>query len=200
MKNIVIIHGLGGLKEKYFPHLANFCKNLGLEVLMPNLGSYHDDGGINYELWKSRFDESVASHIKSETIVVANSLGTQFAVKYFTEKQIQIKAYISVSGASKITRMRPTAPQRVLDAKPISANFEPSLAEFETFKNLQFPKFSFFSNNDRFFEMSNLENYAKLIGSKPLYLPNHNHFDKLEDGTDFTKFVELEKLIENLNK
>lgn len=199
MNKVVIIHGLGGLKEKYFPHLAQACKDLGLEVFMPNLGSYHDPEGIDYEMWRQRFEDNLPFNLDEDTIVIANSLGTQFVVKYIAENKVKIKAYISVSGARNITDMRATAPERVLNAAPISAKFAPSDNEFETFKNLDFAKFSYFSDDDRFFVYENLEKYSKAIGSKPLFIPNRCHFDRI-NGEDLTEFYELEELIKSLIK
>ncbi len=199
MKKIVIIHGLGGLKEMYFPHLAQTCKNLGLLIYMPNLGSYHDVEGIDYQKWNKRFKDNLPFKLDKETIVVANSLGTQFAVKYFAENELEIKAYISVAGAYKITEMRATAPERVLNAKWVTAKFEPSESEFEKFKSLKFQKYSYFSDNDRFFELENLEKYSLAIGSEQLFIPNRYHFDKLDYCNTFiTEFVELEELIKSL--
>lgn len=201
MKKIVIIHGLGGLKEMYFPHLAETCKNLGFEIYMPDLGSYHDAEGIDYKKWQTRFEKSLPFELDEDTIVVANSLGTQFVVKYFAEKRIKIKAYISVAAAYKITDMKPTAPERVLNAKPTSAKFLITENEFEIFKNLDFPKYSYFSDNDRFFEQINLEKYSKAIGSKPLFIPHMYHFDRIdEENRDITEFIQLEELIKSLIK
>lgn len=199
MKNIVIIHGLGGLKETYFPHLAETCKKLGLEVIMQNFGSYREN--TNYTKWHNQFDENILNKIGNETIVVANSLGTQFIVKYLAEKKLEVNTYISVAGASKILDLKPTAPERVINAKPVSATFEPTEDEFEIFKNLNFKKYSFYSDNDRFFELSNLENYCNLIGSQKMFIPNKNHFDQ-DDETKIplTEFAELENLISKLAK
>lgn len=199
MKKVLIVHGLGGLKEQYFPHLAKVCESLGLDVIMPNFGSYREN--TNYKIWKTKFDNEILQRIDNETIVVANSLGTQFIVKILAEKKIDVGAYISVAGAGEILNLKPTAPERVLNAKNVSETFSPSKKEFEIFKNLNFPKFSFYSNNDRFFEKENLELYTELIDSKKLFLPNRNHFDK-NDATDefYLIFEELEELVKKIAK
>lgn len=198
MSKAIIIHGLGGLKEQYFPHLAKVCEGLGLEVVMPSFGSYREN--TNYEKWHEQFDQSFLQKLDGETIVVANSLGTQFFVKYLAEKKVNVKAYISVAGAGEILNMKPTAPERVLNARNVSETFAPSKNDFEIFKNFDFPKFSFYSDNDRYFEQSNLEKYTKLIDSKPIFLPNRNHFDQTDDGKINTEFLELEDLIKKLMK
>ena len=85
MKNIVVVHGIGGIeREPYFPHLKQTCQDLGLEVFMPSLGSYKDQ--VTYEIWKDYFDKNILPYIDKNTIFVAQSLGTQFAIKYIVEK------------------------------------------------------------------------------------------------------------------
>ncbi len=201
MKKVVIIHGLGGLKETYFPHLAETCKKLGLEVFMPNLGSYHDEGGTSYEIWKNNFDKQILPHLDKETLVVANSLGPVFFVRYFAERKVQIGAYISCAGGYNPLEMNPSAPQRIVTnetaIKTIST-FVPQKKDFEIVKNLDFPKFSFFSDNDRFFLQENLENYSKAIGSEPILIKGLSHFDMTPDGKWFTNFTQLENLIEKI--
>lgn len=203
MKKVVIIHGLGGPKETYFPHLSETCKKLGLEVLMPNLGSYHDEGGTSYQIWKSKFDKEILPYLDTDTLVITNSLGTTFFVKYFAERKVQIGAYISCAGGYNPSEMRPTAPERILTneiALRTLRSFVPQKEEFETVKNLDFPKYSFFSDNDRFFFQESLENYSKSIGSKPILIKGMSHFDMTPDGEWFTNFTELEDLVKQICK
>lgn len=203
MNKIVIIHGLGGLKETYFPHLAETCKKLNLEVFMPTLGSYHDEGGTSYEIWKGKFTAEILPHIDKNTIIVANSLGTAFFVKYFAETKVEIGAYISCAAAYDPSNMKPTAPERIITneiAKKTIASFVPKKEEFKAVKSIKCPKWSFFSDNDRFFFQENLENYSKSIGSKATLLKGKNHFDMTLDGEPFTNFTELEDLITQISK
>ncbi len=203
MKKVVVIHGLGGPKETYFPHLAETCKKLGLEVFMPNLGSYHDEGGTTYQIWKSKFDKEILPHLDKETLVITNSLGTNFFIKYFAETKTRISAYISCAGGFDPSEMRPTAPHRILTneiALKTISSFIPKKEEFDIVKKLKFPKYSFFSDNDRFFFQENLEEYAKGIGAKSFLIQGMSHFDMTPDGEWLTNFTELETLVSQICK
>ena len=197
MNSIVIIHGIGGIeKESYFPHLKQKCELLGLKVFMPSLGSYKEN--ISYEKWKSYCDTNILPFIEPEkTIFVGQSIGTQFLIKYLVEKNLNILAYISCAGPFDVLKLKPTAPERAFSFSPTSELFKPSNKEFTAFSKMLFPKFSFFCDNDIFFEQSNLEKYAKTIKSKPIFIKGKGHFNF--DAKVF-EFNELEELIYNLNK
>lgn len=194
LKKLVAIHGIGGLeKDVFFSHLKEFAENLGLKVYMPSLGSYHE--GATYESWKQQIDEKILSEIDSETIVVTQSIGTQFAVKYLAEKEIEVGAYISCAGPKNVLSVKKAEKEHAKRFHSNALTFVPSKKEFEIFKNLNFPKYSFYSNNDNFFTVKNLEAYADAIDSKKIFIKNMGHFNvpEIKNG-----FEGLEKLIENL--
>lgn len=196
MKNVVLIHGNGGLiKEPYFPHLKDFCTSLGLQVFMPELGGKND--GITYESWKNIFDDEILSYINSETIIVAQSLGTQFAVKYLSEKNLNVGAYISCAAPYDILQLRKTLLDITPSVNTTSKKIKPSKAEFAKFKSFNFPKYSLFSDNDKFFEQSNLERYSNEIGSIPVLTKGKGHYNF---STGITKLDELEDLIAKIAK
>ena len=190
MKNIVVVHGIGGIeKEMYFPHLKQFCERLGLEVFMPSLGNYRE--GTTYELWKKYFDENIAMHINNNTSFVGQSIGTNFAVKYLVERNLNPAVYISMAGPYNVLELRKDAPERAFSFAPTSSLFKPTQNEFEIFKTKQFPKYSFFCDNDIFFEQSNLENYSKAINSEAILVKGKKHF-----GVEIVP--ELEALIKKI--
>ena len=195
-KNIVIIHGIGGFhREKYFDHLKEMCENLGLKVYMPSFGGYKD--GITYDMWKEKFDNEVLPYIGKDTILVAQSMGTQFVVKYFAENKVNVGVYISTAGPYDIHDIKPEMNEKAIAFEPVSIIFTPTDTEREIFKNLDFPKYSFYSDNDIFFSEENLSNYAKSIGSNVTMIPGKSHFNT-EDMLD--GFVELEDMIKDLIK
>ncbi len=196
MKNIVIVHGIGGIeKEPYFPHLKEFCENeLGLTVFMPSLGSYREN--ITYEMWKEYFDKNILSHINKNTIFVGQSLGTQFVVKYLTEKNLDIKAYISCAAPFDINDLKSSAPERAFSFEPTSKLFKPTAEQFESFKAKPFPKYSLFCDNDIFYNQDNLEKYSIAIGSKPMLIYGKGHFNF--DAGVF-ELSELEDLLKQIN-
>ena len=194
MKNIVIVHGIGGIeREPYFPHLKETCEKLGLKVFMPSLGSYSE--GISYNGWKEYFDNNILPYIDQNTIIVAQSIGTQFAIKYILERNLNVGAYISCAGPRHVSSLRKTAPERALSFGPISSLFKPTDDEFEKFKQKGFPKYSLFCDNDIFFEQSNLEDYSKAINSMPIFIKGKGHFNF--DAGVF-ELNELEDLIKEI--
>ena len=194
MKNIVVVHGIGGIeKEPYFPHLKQTCETLGLNVFMPSLGSYRDQ--VTYDMWRDYFDNNILPYINEDTIFVAQSMGTQFAVKYIVEKNLKIGAYISCAGPYNILEMKKTAPERAFSFAPTSSLFKPSDAEYEAFKQKDFKKYSLFCDDDIFFEQTNLQNYSKAINSIPIFIKGKGHFNF--DAGVF-ELNELEDLIKQL--
>lgn len=193
IKNVVLIHGIGGLaREAYFPHLKSACEGLGLKVYMFDLGGYRQN--TSYQKWESYFNGELSGMDWANTLVVAQSLGTSFAVKYFSEQKIKIGTYISCAGPFDVTQTRSTAPERVQQFPRISMFFKPSEEQFAFFGNMDFPKYSFYSDNDPMFEVENLKKYSELIGAKT-YVTHKGHYS-FDDGV--IEFDELEDLIRHL--
>lgn len=192
-KNIVIVHGIGGLhREMYFEHLKGLCEDLGLDVYMPSMGGYRD--GVTYDTWREKFDREILPYIGKDTILVAQSMGTQFVVKYFAEKKINVGVYISTAGPYNILDIKESMQEKGKLFEPVSTTFAPTDEEREIFRNLDFPKYSFYTDNDTFFEEDNLSNYAIAIGSTARLLPGKAHFN-MEDMLDGLK--ELEDMIKS---
>ncbi|MDR3264178.1 MAG: alpha/beta hydrolase [Clostridiales bacterium] len=195
MKNVILIHGIGGYKkESYFGYLKDECEKLGLKVFVPQMPGWRDGG--TYEKWVEIFEKECGA-INEYTLVLGQSLGTQFAVKYFAEKNKEILAYISCAGMSSMAKLRPTPEnaERGKDFEKIIPSFAISKEEYEKFYSLRFPKFSFYSDNDNFFEQSNLEKYVADIGSTPTIVKGKGHFSI---GAGVFKFPEVMELIKNL--
>ncbi len=189
---VVLIHGIGGLnRELYFPSLKRYLENLGIEVMMPSLGGYRD--GTTYSHWESYFDKEILSNLDENTIVVAQSMGTQFAVKYIANKKLNIGLYISTAGPKNVLDMKPEIGEKREVYKLTSHQFVPTDSEFEMFKNLPFEKFSFYSNNDNFFNEENLESYAEAIGATKCFLEDKAHFNKEEIALGFKELEEFIK-------
>ncbi len=196
MKNLLLIHGIGGLhRETYFEHLKAYCENIGLNVVMPSLGGYRD--GITYQTWKDLFDNNYKSLLNKDTIVLAQSIGTQFIVKYLAENKLKVGAYISCAGPYDATEFRDEIKESAQRFVVAAKTFIPNEKEYKTFNNLPFKKYSFYSNNDCFFEQANLEKYVNAIGSIGCLLPNRSHFSV--DGAP-AELKEVEEFIKSLNE
>lgn len=190
---VVLIHGIGGVnREVYFPALKKYLENMGVEVFMPSLGGYKD--GTTYSKWENHFDKEILPKLDKNTIIVAQSMGTQFAVKYIAKRSPGIGLYISTAGPKNVLDMKPEIGEKREVYKLTSKQFVPTEDEFNKFKNLPFEKFSFYSNDDNFFNEQNLESYAEAIGATKCFLKNKSHFNKEEIASGFT---ELEEFIKN---
>ncbi len=172
-KNIVFICGLGGdAGMTYVPNLKLFCNKRNMRFYAPSMPSFEE--GISYQKYVNNFEKFV-EHEKinlEETLLIAQSAGTNFAVKYFSKHPFNFKGYISVSGFSK-------QPDQLLSKNnqklSVLESFYPTEKEYEIFKNLNFPKFSIYGGKDCFFTKENLKNYAIKIGAKEYFDQNGVH-------------------------
>lgn len=171
-KNAILIHGIGGLsKELFFPKTKTLLESFGLEVFMPSLKSYNEN--ISYDSWKDYFDKKLKDKIGKDTIVVAQSLGTQFIVKYLHDAGVRPGLYISCCAPRNIEECFGKKEQR----DRVATLFIPTSEEFESFKQMRFEKHSFFSDNDTFFSQGNLEAYADAIGAQKHLVSGKAHFN-----------------------
>lgn len=141
------------------------------------------------------FDANYKSLLNKDTIVLAQSVGTSFIVKYLAEKKAEIGCYISCAAPYNVTKFRKEikdAAQRFVVA---AKTFVPNKKEYSAFKSLPFKKYSFYSDNDCFFNQSNLEEYVKSVGSLGIMLPNKNHFSV--DGAP-EELTEVEEFIKSI--
>ena len=147
---------------------------------MPSLGGYKEN--TSYESWKDFFDKNLKQEFGKDTIVIAQSIGTQFLVKYLPKTNLELGLYISCCAPRT---MQACFGDNALRDR-VSTSFIPSNEEFESFKNLSFPKHSFYSNNDTFFTLKNLEDYADAIGAEKHLCLNRAHFnfDGAENGIE----------------
>lgn len=190
---VVLIHGIGGVnREVYFPALKQYLENCGVEVLMPSFGGYKD--GTTYSKWENCFDKEILQKLDKNTIIVAQSMGTQFSVKYIAKRKPEIGLYISTAGPKNVLDMKPEIGEKREVYKQTAQQFVPTESDFEIFKNLPFEKFSFYSNDDNFFTQENLEHYAEAIGATKCFLKDKSHFNKEEIAYGFK---ELEEFIKN---
>ena len=196
--NIIYIHGVGGVhRESYITWLEKELKHLNLNVIIPSLGGYRD--GITYLSWKTEFEKLCKNYINKNTIVIAQSMGTQFFVKYMAETNGEVAAYISCAAPYGARNIKPQEDMEKLKLMGKAAKtFIPTAKEYNRFKNLTFNKYSFYSNGDIFFELDNLEKYYKAIGATPHFIKNKGHFNFSAGVHDFPELLNLVKEIINI--
>ena len=172
---IIFICGLGGdAGMTYVDSLRSFCIEHGHQFYAPKMPSFED--GITYDKYKSSFNNLLESEKFSDfndCIIIAQSAGTNFIVKYFSENPLNICGYISCAGfrnpADKKISNETKEKLKVLDT------FYPSKADYKNFKKLKFKKFSIFGGKDCFFTKRNLKKYARAIGSVEVFDKNGLH-------------------------
>jgi predicted alpha/beta hydrolase family esterase len=200
VKNIVLVHGIAGYKkESYFPWLKAECEGLGLRVVTPKMPGFRFR--MSYERWRRIFEKTLSRagvRLDAQTIILGQSLGTQFCVKYMVAAASNPAAYISCAGFRR-HELRDVARNRVL-ARPFARavrTFVVTEGEFTSFKGLPFPKFSFYSENDNYFEQPNLEDYAAAIGAEKFFVPGKGHFNRTAGVLGFTEVLALIKKLVN---
>lgn len=82
IENVVFICGAGGdAGMTYVPKLKEFCEENGLHFFAPHMPSFED--GITYKKYEMSFENTAKRIEPQHTLVVAQSVGTNFFVKYF---------------------------------------------------------------------------------------------------------------------
>lgn len=183
INSVIFICGAGGdAGMTYVPALKEFCESFGMNFYAPHMPGFDD--GITYEKYKSSFEQTVAkiADLKN-TLVIGQSIGTNFVVKYLAENPINIAGYISVSALSR--GFDKPVPQTAINrVGPLLNSFGPTKEQYKKFKSYSFPKFSIYGGKDCFFTKANLENYANLIGAKKYYDPDGVHCTISENITE----------------
>ena len=195
IKNIVLIHGIAGIKDgSYFYPLKQKFEKLGIKIYMPRFHSFREDG-FSYAEWEDYFLNNLEL-FSDETILIAQSLGTQFAVKFLAEHKLNVALYVSCAGAYDFSVMRPEIiSAQIMNEK--AKDFLPSKSNFKYLKNAKFTKYSLFTDNDTFFYQENLERYANEIGATPYLIKGKAHFNV---PAGVKELPELEALIEEFIK
>ena len=192
IKNIVLIHGIAGIKDgSYFYPLKKKFESLGIKIYMPKFHGYKEDE-FSYLEWENYFLQN-KDLFCDETILIAQSLGTQFAVKFLSENKLGVALYVSCAGAYDFSEMR----EEITNARLMlekARDFLPTEKDFEYMKNANFKKFSLFTDNDTFFFQKNLEKYAEKIGATPFLIKGKAHFNV---PAGVKRLPELETLLEN---
>ena len=191
IKNIILIHGMAGIKDgSYFYPLKDRFEKQGIKVFMPRFHCFKEEG-FCYKEWEKYFLDK-KDLFCDETILISQSLGTQFAVKFLSENKLKVGLFVSCAGAYDFKVMR----EEILNAALMiekTKDFLPKKKDFEYLKSQNFEKYSLFTDNDTFFFQDNLERYAREIGAKAYLIPGKAHFNV---PAGVKSLPELEELIE----
>lgn len=181
MKNIILIHGYNGI-PKIYEWLEKELKMLGYNVIVPK---FPPREGVVYKSWKSILDQYKES-IKSDSIVVAHSIGNEFIIKYLNENSLNIYLYISLAGFSEYFETEGKE-----DLNRACKEFLVTPSELENFKNKCNKKYSIYSNNDHIVPFNILKEYPKSINAKPILIENIGHMGKKSGLDKIPKVIEI---------
>ncbi|MCI8470766.1 MAG: hypothetical protein HFJ35_04715 [Clostridia bacterium] len=154
-------------------------------VIIPEFSSQKN---VIYDKWKVILDK-YKREIKTETILIAHSIGNEFIIKYLTENNIKVKMYISLAGfAERFER------EEKEDLNRAIKEFLVSEKEIEIFRKLISKKYSIYSDNDHIVPFEVLENYPQIIGAKPILIKGIGHMGKksgLETIPEVVKLIDI---------
>ena len=168
MKNVMMIHSYNGdTRDSIAPYVEDFCRKHRIDYCFPE---FPIRAQAEYPAWEAVMDRAVLRHgLDGNSIVIAHSLGTQFAVKYLARRNIRIRAYISVAGFVDFAGRE--------DLKAIVGRFAPTDDEFAKCRGLIAERYSIYSDNDKMNPIENLEAYADRLSAEKILIPGGNHFD-----------------------
>lgn len=169
IKEVIFICGLGGdAGMTYVPELKRFCEERGVKFYAPHMPSFQE--GITYDKYKKSFDNLIKEEkIKNfeKVLIVCQSAGTNFIVKYLANNPIKLGGYISCAGFS-------AGPDQAISDEiksrlSVLNSFFPTESEYDKFRALPFKMYSIFGGRDCFFTYENLSNYAEKIGAEKIF-------------------------------
>ncbi len=182
-KNVILIHGINGI-PKMFEWLKNQLENEGIDVIMP---SFPPQEGTIYEDWAKIFDQYIDS-IQPGSIVVCHSIGNEFLIRYFSEKNFHVQTYIGLAGFAKTyyndgKDVLNTAVEKFL----VNDN------QIELFKKSTSRRYAIYSDDDHIVPFEVLEEYPKQIGAKPILIRGIGHMGKKSGLEEFPELFDLVK-------
>lgn len=175
IKDVIFICGLGGdAGMTYVQSLKDFCEKKGFNFYAPHMPSYEDV--ITYDKYKASFENLLKQqNIKDfeNVLIIAQSAGTNFIVKYLANSPLNLGGYISCSGFSGEADRGLS--KETKERLSVLNSFFPTEQEYKKFKEMNFKKYSIFGGKDCFFTTNNLSKYAELIGAEKIFDKNGVH-------------------------
>ena len=177
--NIITIHGIGFNFDEpntFGPYLTEHLKKYGeiTNCHMP-LGE-----NLTFKNWENELNK-FKNNLNEKTIVVAHSLGTLFVLIFLNKYNLKINTLISIGAGYNTDYLKNST----------FKDFVPTKEDFSYCnKNIK-NKFMIFSEKDRFFSEKHQQDYIKLLGAQPVYIPGQGHFGRTEGVTEIPKVVEI---------
>jgi len=180
MRNVILIHGYNGIPKIY----EYFMKELRdrYNLIVPNFPTKTD---ITMNAYFKVFDEN-KEYFTEDCIVIAHSIGNEIFIKYICENNLKVGLYISLAGFGK-----PFIVEGREDLNNVVAPIFIKKEERTKCKELICECYSIYSNNDHIAPFENLEEFPKIIGSKPILIEGIGHMGKKSGLEELPQVIDI---------
>lgn len=183
-KNYFIIHGtFGDPKDHWFGWLKKEIEKKGFKCITPKFETKEDVN--NYESRKRILKKYVDSgDINSNTVFIGHSSGPIVISKFLIEEKIKVRGIISVSGFNN-------ALTPYENYNRINRDFFLSSSELKKIKDYTEFIYCFYSDNDPYLKLVDLEYFADFTNGEKLFIKNAGHFNTEAGYTTFYKLLSI---------
>ena len=188
--NVLLIHGFNGI-PKIFNYFKEELEEKGYNVIMPDFPVRED---ITVEGYFKVFD-NYKNYFNKDLIVVAHSIGNPMFIKYISKNNYNIGLYISLAGFSKEYY---NEGKDILNEKVKLTNLTREELD-DTIKQVN-KRYSIYSKDDHIVPYSVLEEFSKVINSKPLSIDKIGHMGSksgLEELPEVVNIIDKEDMDNN---
>lgn len=181
MKNIFIIHGLGGHpQENWFPWFKKELEREGNSIIVPQFPHPFEP---QLSEWLEHF-EQYREQISKNTILVGHSLGVTFILRFLERTDIRVDSCFLVAGA-----IEPMGN----DFDPLVANFFKDPYDWKTIRSRSNFFSVFHANNDPYIPLTQAQKITRELHADFHLIPGGGH---LNEGVGYLKFPLLLQEIE----
>lgn len=181
MKNVILVHGFNGVPPVY-TYFKRVLEEKGYNVIIPEFPIKTD---ITIDRFFQVFDK-YKEYFNNELIVIAHSIGNPMFIKYISKNKFNTGVYISLAGFGKafITEGRN-------DLNEVIAPMTITEEEKEAFVKLVKDRYSIYSNDDHIVPLPILEDFPKMINSKPMLIKNIGHMGKKSGLESLPQIIDI---------
>lgn len=187
VKRVIIVHGWEGhSNEGWFPWLKNKLNKKGFKVSVPQLPNPENP---KIHEWVSALSK-IAGTPDINTYFIGHSMGCQTIARYLEKLSVNEK----IGGAVFVGGYFKSLTGLVEDEPEIWEKWKSSSVDLDKVK-IHLPKsVAFFSDNDPYVPLENIDDFKNKLGSEVIILKNMGHF--MQDDGCYELPIVLEKLLE----
>lgn len=187
MKNVMLVHGFNGI-PKIYEYFKKCLEEKGMNVIVPQFPTKTD---ITIDGFFQVFDK-YKKYFNNELVVIAHSIGNGMFLKYISKNNLKCGLYISLAAFSKafVTDGRE-------DLNFVIAPMNLTKEEIENGIKLIQNRYSIYSDNDHIVPFEILEEFPKVLDSKPMLIRKIGHMGKKSGLESLPQVIEIIDNIEN---